>query len=156
MSSNKRTFLQFIDSRVRVTISDGRILVGTFIAFDKHLNVVLCETEEFRFIKNKNKDQPDRQIKRVVGMIILRGENIVSLYAEAPPSQAKKVDIAQQKQNVQQQKMIQQQGGQPQQQGMNLGNIPIQTIGQTDRGTGGIMPSNLLSQTIQPPQKAPQ
>lgn len=29
------------------------MLVGTFLAFDKHLNVVLSETEEFRFIKPK-------------------------------------------------------------------------------------------------------
>ena len=55
MSSNKSRFWQWIDYRVRVTIQDGRMLVGTFLAFDKHLNVVVSDTEEFRRIKPKNK-----------------------------------------------------------------------------------------------------
>ena len=47
--------MQWIDYRVRVTIIDHRVLVGTFIAYDKHMNLVLSETEEFRRIKPKKK-----------------------------------------------------------------------------------------------------
>jgi small nuclear ribonucleoprotein B and B' len=36
-----------------VTVLDSRELVGTFIAFDKHLNLVLSETEEIKTIKAK-------------------------------------------------------------------------------------------------------
>lgn len=55
MASHKSRFWQLIDYRVRVTIQDGRMLVGTFIGFDKHLNSVLADTEEFRRIKPKKK-----------------------------------------------------------------------------------------------------
>jgi len=51
--AQKSKFLQWIDYRVRVTIQDNRMFLGTFLAYDKHLNVVLSECEEFRRIKPK-------------------------------------------------------------------------------------------------------
>ena len=37
--------LTYIEYRMRVTIADGRTLMGTFLAFDKHMNLVLADTE---------------------------------------------------------------------------------------------------------------
>jgi small nuclear ribonucleoprotein B and B' len=47
------------------------------------MNLVLSETQESRTIKKQN--EPDRTEKRLLGLVILRGENIVSLSVEAAP-----------------------------------------------------------------------
>ena len=80
--------LRYVEHRLRVTLQDGRVIVGTFLAFDKHLNLVLSEAEEFRTLRKKGDRAAvveERQEKRSLGLIILRGENVVSLAVEGPP-----------------------------------------------------------------------
>lgn len=87
MSGRQSKFLMWINYRIRVTLQDARMLVGTLIAFDKHMNLVLSDTEEFSRIKAKNKGELDKEKKRALGLVLLRGENIISLSAESPPNQ---------------------------------------------------------------------
>ena len=80
--------LRYVEHRLRVTLQDGRVIIGTFLAFDKHLNLVLSDAEEFRTLRKKGDRSAvveERQEKRALGLIILRGENVVSLTVEGPP-----------------------------------------------------------------------
>ena len=81
-----------IDYRVRITMSDGRQLTGLLMAFDRFMNVVLADTEEFRRIKRRSttkaqdSDSIEQEEKRTLGLIILRGEQVVSISVDAPPA----------------------------------------------------------------------
>jgi small nuclear ribonucleoprotein B and B' len=81
--------LSLINWRLKVTINDGRTLTGQMLAFDRHMNLVLAECEEFRRVRPKKKageeNAPEQELKRTLGLVILRGEAIVSISVEGPP-----------------------------------------------------------------------
>lgn len=57
------------------------------MAFDRHMNIVLGDTEEFRKIRTKKSSgiSEEREEKRALGLIILRGDSVISLTIEGPP-----------------------------------------------------------------------
>ncbi|KAJ3480399.1 hypothetical protein NLI96_g8369 [Meripilus lineatus] len=82
--------LSLINYRLKVTINDGRAFVGQMLAFDRHMNLVLADCEEFRRVRPKKKPGeteagPMQEMKRTLGLVILRGETVVSLSVEGPP-----------------------------------------------------------------------
>eukprot|EP00730_Choanoeca_flexa_P016119 TRINITY_DN7553_c0_g1_i2.p1 TRINITY_DN7553_c0_g1~~TRINITY_DN7553_c0_g1_i2.p1 ORF type:complete len:196 (+),score=18.45 TRINITY_DN7553_c0_g1_i2:145-732(+) len=80
---------QFINYRMKVTTDDGRFLIGTFMAYDRHMNIILGDCEEHRKVKAK-KGMEGKEEKRTLGMILLRGENVLALSVEGPPPQEDK------------------------------------------------------------------
>ncbi|KAI8643512.1 hypothetical protein BD408DRAFT_364725 [Parasitella parasitica] len=87
MSSRSSKMSNIVNYRLRITLSDSRILTGQMLAFDKHMNLVLADCEEFRKINKNAKDNSAANLeqKRTLGLVILRGETIVSMSIDGPP-----------------------------------------------------------------------
>ena len=68
-----------------MTLHDDRQFVGKFLAYDKHMNLVLSDCSEYRRIPSKQKGQEDRETRRALDLVLIRGENVVSLSVEGPP-----------------------------------------------------------------------
>lgn len=71
------------------------------MAFDRHMNIVLGDTQEFRKIRNKksstnsNNLSEEREERRALGLIILRGDCVVSMTIEGPPpAEEEKITVA--------------------------------------------------------------
>ncbi|GAV65598.1 LSM domain-containing protein [Cephalotus follicularis] len=99
MSKSSKT-LKYVNYRMRVTIQDDRQLVGKFMAFDRHINLVLGGCEEFRKLppaKGKKITNDDREDRLTLGFVLLRGE-VISMTVEGPPppeeSRAKDVSVS--------------------------------------------------------------
>lgn len=86
LQSSRSKLTQFLNWRMRVTLSDTRSLVGTFYTFDRHMNLVLADCDEYRKVKNKATGGEEKEMKRTLGLVILRGENVISITVEAPPA----------------------------------------------------------------------
>lgn len=93
----KKTKLSdLINYRLRILLIDGRTYVGTLLAFDQHLNVVLSDAEDVRIPKKavaemrRNNSTPSasarKEERRSLGLVILRGEQIVSMAIECGPT----------------------------------------------------------------------
>ena len=86
--SKNSKMLQYINYKMRVTIKGGRQLVGDLMAFDRHMNLVLGNCDEMRKLppvskgKKTNDESEDR---RTLGLVLLRGDEVVSFAVAAPP-----------------------------------------------------------------------
>jgi len=81
MQSDTHTILRLknlLRAVVRVTITDSRIFIGTFIGTDQPLNIVLINTEEFRHGLD---DEDGVSSGRYVGQVMIPWRLVVKVEA---------------------------------------------------------------------------
>lgn len=72
-----------LDSTLRVTLTDNRVLVGKFSCFDKQRNVLLNETVEQRYTDGDTVPTPPRapDFERHLGLVLVPRKHIVAVHA---------------------------------------------------------------------------
>ena len=141
--SRTSKMLAFINYRMRITLVDGRQIVGRFMAFDRHMNLVVADAEEHRKLPpKKGIDEDERHVRRVLGFVLIRGEEVVSLTVEGPPqSGAKKAQVAP--------------AGPGTAAGAGRGMPPATRAAPAMRGLGGPAPAAMMSGGGPPPGMRP-
>jgi len=74
---------EMLDSLLRVTLTDNRVLVGRFCCFDKQRNVLLNETLEQRFTDGETVPSPPRaaDFERHLGLVLVPRRHIAAVHA---------------------------------------------------------------------------
>jgi small nuclear ribonucleoprotein (snRNP)-like protein len=72
---------QHLDAFLRVTLTDGRILIGTFACFDKQRNILLNDAREFR--APLADDQPRSRSERNLGIVLVPRRWITAVHTMA-------------------------------------------------------------------------
>jgi small nuclear ribonucleoprotein (snRNP)-like protein len=70
-------FMKLLGSKIRIQISDGRILIGNLYCIDYRKNVILIDTKEYRTRKN-DPEKKFKPIERYIGMALIPGKHLVS------------------------------------------------------------------------------
>lgn len=78
METGAARLKQLLGARVVVSLSEVRMFRGQMIGYDKHLNVVLRESEECRLIDGQLRSEPR-------GLIVIRGINVSTIGADSIP-----------------------------------------------------------------------
>ncbi|KAF8060892.1 hypothetical protein FPV67DRAFT_311583 [Lyophyllum atratum] len=71
---------------VRVTVSDGRIFIGTFAGTDQPLNILLVNAEEYRLGLEENPDG------RYVGQVVIPWKLVLKVEGEVPKQSSRAHD----------------------------------------------------------------
>jgi len=77
-----------LNHTLRVTIRDGRVFLGSFAGTDKLLNILLVNTDEFRFSPPQHANPGGR----FVGLVLIPWKQILSVEAQSA-HQGKVVDV---------------------------------------------------------------
>jgi small nuclear ribonucleoprotein B and B' len=77
--------MSYINKELHITTDDNRELTGKLLVFDRYMNIVLSDVVETRVVGGQGKKTAggaSSAVERKLGLVLLRGEHVVSLRAD--------------------------------------------------------------------------
>ncbi|ESL07306.1 small nuclear ribonucleoprotein [Trypanosoma rangeli SC58] len=74
----RESMLHNINRTLQITLDDARELTGKLLVYDRHMNVVLGDVTESR-AETKKMKEAGISPKRSLGLVLLRGEHVISV-----------------------------------------------------------------------------
>ncbi|KAE9397876.1 hypothetical protein BT96DRAFT_50808 [Gymnopus androsaceus JB14] len=87
-SSSISALRELLSSTLRITVTDGRIFLGTFIGTDQPMNILLTETEEHRLDGDEGTGEEDLSRGRFVGQVLIPWKIIQKIEVQEPEKPA--------------------------------------------------------------------
>lgn len=96
---HKSKLADLLRYRIRAVTNDGKAFVGELLAFDAHMNLVLAECVEHRIpstqvqslkAKAKEVDAQPKIETRTLGLVVLRGDQVLTTVVESGPTMSKR------------------------------------------------------------------
>ena len=81
VSPSKALLQSWLNKIIKVKISDGRRLIGSFLCTDQEMNIILGSCQEFVHDEDYENEDP-----RILGLAMIPGKHIVSLEIDEQPA----------------------------------------------------------------------
>lgn len=83
---NGKALLQsWLKRKMKIKLTDGRIVVGVFMCTDSECNIILGQCREYRTI-NDDSNELSSEEPRVLGLAMVPGHHIVSIWVDVNES----------------------------------------------------------------------
>ncbi|XP_050521950.1 N-alpha-acetyltransferase 38, NatC auxiliary subunit [Daktulosphaira vitifoliae] len=81
-SEGRRKLLEWLNQPMKIHLTDGRILIGTFVCTDKDANIILSTCYEYF-----NRKDLDTGESRLLGLVMIPGRHIISIHTDLQQKQ---------------------------------------------------------------------
>lgn len=90
-SPGREKLRSWLNKTLKIEMTDGRVLIGSFLCTDRDANIILGSCREYLSSEEQNSAQ-DRD-PRVLGLVMIPGRHIVSVHLDEMPYYCSKEEL---------------------------------------------------------------
>lgn len=76
----KKKLQDYVGHQITIILRSNKKISGILLAIDTHMNIVLNNALEHKVKKNDLSNEEEKKLNRELGLLIIRGDTIVSFH----------------------------------------------------------------------------